>query len=141
MAHSYYELHYHLVWGTKGREAMVLPDLRYRLYACIRENCEAKACTVHEIGGVEDHVHVALSIPATASVAEVVHDAKGSSSHLVNAEGIGRGLYWQPGYGAMSIRKKDVPAVRRYIQEQKQRHDESRLWADLERLGEDGVPA
>ena len=137
MAHSYYELHYHLVWATKQREPTILADIRDRLYACVQCKCEELKCTIHGIGGVEDHVHLVLSIPAALAVAKVAHDIKGSSSHLINAEGIGRGLYWQPGYGAISIRKKDIPIVRRYIHEQTQRHAESRIWSELEKIGDE----
>ena len=135
MAHSYYELHYHLVWATKLREPMVLPELQGRLYACIRDKCQALGCIVHEIGGVEDHVHVALSVPATIAVAKVAHDAKGSSSHLINTEGVGKGLYWQPGYGVVTVRRRDVPIVCKYIREQRRRHAADQLWPELERIG------
>jgi len=138
MGHSYYELHYHLVWATRLREPLIVAEIRNRLYACIREKCEQLGCRVHEVCGVQDHIHVALSIPASVPVSKVVHGIKGSSSHLVNAEGIGMGLHWQPGYGAITIRRKDVPIVQRYIREQEQRHAEQRVWEGLEQMGQDG---
>ena len=137
MSHSYYELHYHLVWATKLREPTILPEIRERLYLCIRRKSEELGCKVHAVGGISDHVHLELSIPATLPVAKVVHDVKGSSSHLINSEGLGIGLHWQPGYGAISIRKKDVPIVCGYINEQEQRHSENRLWAELEKTTDD----
>lgn len=132
MPHSRYELHYHLVWATRLREPTITADVRERIYACIRTKCEDLGCRVHAVGGTEDHVHLAVSIPANVAVARVAHRVKGSSSHLVNAEALGHGLYWQAGYGAMSIRKKDVPSVRRYIAEQPLRHSERRLWPEIE---------
>jgi len=137
MSHSYYELHYHLVWATRLREPAILPEVQDRLYGCIREKCEALGCRVHEIGGVRDHIHLALAVPAPVAVARVAHDAKGSSSHLMNSEAIGKGLYWQQGYGAVSIRRKDVPIVREYIRQQERRHAEDRLWPELERTSSD----
>ena len=132
MPHSYYELHYHIVWATRDREPRLVPEIRDRVYACIRRKCEELGCEVHAIGGLDDHVHVAISIPATVTVAQVAHDAKGSSSHLANQLAIGDSLYWQPGYGAITIRKKDLPAVCRYIHEQQKRHDARNTWPGLE---------
>ena len=95
---------------------------------------------MHAIGGLDDHVHIAVSIPATVTVAQVAHNAKGSSSHLANQLTIGDSLYWQPGYGAITIRKKDLPTVCKYIHEQQKRHDAGKTWPGLEHLDAEETP-
>ncbi len=75
------------------------------------------------IGGVEGHVHVLVRIPTTVSVAGLVKQIKGSSSHLVTHRLGGRETFkWQGGYGAFTVSKENVPAVRRYVLRQKEHH-------------------
>jgi len=75
------------------------------------------------IGGTEDHVHVLVRIPATISVADLVKQIKGSSSHMVN-HSVPRwnGFKWQGAYGAFTVSKTLGPAVRSYILGQEEHH-------------------
>jgi len=41
-------------------------------------------CTVLAINGVEDHIHVLLSLPSTVTIAELAKRMKGAYSHFVN---------------------------------------------------------
>ncbi len=77
------------------------------------------------MGCVEDHVHLLLTLKPTDTVADVVKKLKGSSSHFINVEaGSAQALYWQRGYGAVSLRKRDIPFVKEYVERQKQHHGE-----------------
>jgi REP element-mobilizing transposase RayT len=84
-----------------------------------REN-SAKALA---IGGVEDHVHLLLSIPATLSVAKAIQLVKGASSKWVHETFPKRRLFaWQEGYGAFSIGISQVASTVAYIQSQSEHH-------------------
>ena len=75
------------------------------------------------IGGTLDHVHLLVRFPTTLSVAKLAKEVKGVSSHLVtHVLRPGEFFKWQGGYGAFTLRKKDVPVVQRYIQKQKEHH-------------------
>jgi putative transposase len=39
---------------------------------------------VHEIGGIETHVHIAVTIPPTLAISDFIGQLKGGSSHDVN---------------------------------------------------------
>jgi len=55
------------------------------------------------IGGVEDHVHVLLSLPSTLSIAKAVQLLKGNSSKWIHQTSANQRLFeWQVGYGAFS---------------------------------------
>ena len=82
--HSFVSCLMHCVWATKERRPLIKPDLQQRLWPYLggiaREN-KMKALIV---GGVEDHVHVLLSIPSTLSVAKSIQLLKGNSSKWIH---------------------------------------------------------
>ena len=75
----------------------------------------------------------------TISVAALMKEIKGTSSHLVTHEITpGEFFKWQGGYRAFTLRKTEVPHVKAYIENQKQHHAENNLQADWEMAYADG---
>jgi REP element-mobilizing transposase RayT len=75
-----------------------------------------------QIGGMPDHVHILLSMPAALSLAEGMRHLKGVSSWWMHHE-LGRGNFgWQEGYGAFSIGVAQIEATRQYIERQTEHH-------------------
>ena len=90
----------------------------------------------HDVGGTENHVHTALSVPPTLLISEFIGRLKGGSSHEVNQVfGPGR-LQWQNGYGVVSFGTRDLEWVKAYIRDQKQHHAAGRVFERLERITE-----
>jgi putative transposase len=59
-------------------------------------------------------------------------------SHYINKEsGLNETLYWQDGYGVVTLRESEVPRVVRYIQHQKEHHRINQLSAILEQIEAD----
>jgi putative transposase len=120
---AYAQLFVHLVWATEGRQPWIVPSLREPLYAAITAKCRALGCPPIAVGGVEDHVHLLVSLTPALSVAKLVKDVKGSSSHLVTHMLAQETQFrWQAGYGAFSLRRDDVPVVRHYVGRQREHH-------------------
>jgi putative transposase len=90
------------------------------------------------IGGVADHVHLLVRFPTSVSLARLVQQLKGSSSHLVNHlhPEVRRRFRWQGGYSAFTLARRDVPAVSRYILRQEEHHRSRKLSPALESLPE-----
>ena len=123
MSKVYSELVYHLVWATRDRQPLISPEVGACLLPYIKQKCRQLGYALHAAECVEDHVHLLLTLKPTDAVADVVKRLKGSSSHFINNEaGSGQVLYWQRGYGALTLRKKDIPFVREYIERQKEHH-------------------
>jgi len=75
------------------------------------------------VGGVEDHVHVLLSIPPTLAIAKAIQLLKGNSSKWVHETFPDKRLFgWQGGYGAFSVSISGVNETVSYIKNQKQHH-------------------
>jgi len=77
------------------------------------------------IGGVADHVHLLLSLPATLSISKAMQLLKGNSSKWLRdtfPELHAQGFAWQEGFGAFSISISRVDDTVQYIQKQGEHH-------------------
>ena len=76
-----------------------------------------------QVGGMPDHVHIALALPPTRSVSDALHLLKGGSSKwMKDAFPKMSDFAWQDGYGAFSVSKSNLPDVIDYIQKQRGHH-------------------
>lgn len=137
MANTYTELYYHFIWTTKGRQPLITPAMEEHLYRYIRHKCGMSSVLIHALNGMPDHVHLACTLPANLSIAAFLATIKGSSAHFINhlpdAE---YQLYWQPGYGALTFTKRELPRIVAYIDDQKAHHGEGTLSPRMEREAE-----
>jgi len=123
MANTYTSINIHYVFSTKNRAPIIIGDLRERLWAFMggiaRENQMKALC----VGGVEDHVHLLVSMPTTLSIAKGIQLIKGGASawvHETFAEM--RNFAWQEGYGAFSVSISHLTDTIAYIKNQEEHH-------------------
>lgn len=86
MAHSYVSALFHCVFSTKGRRRHITGDLQTRLWPYIGGIARDNKMTALSIGGVEDHLHILLSLPSTIEIAKALQLLKGGSSKWVHEE-------------------------------------------------------
>ncbi len=123
MAHSYICNHVHYVFSTKHRQKMITPELEARLWPYMGGIARENKMKALAIGGVEDHAHVFLSLPATITIAKAIQLVKGGSSKWISDTFPShRGFEWQEGYGAFGISISHVEATIAYINNQHQHH-------------------
>jgi REP element-mobilizing transposase RayT len=67
---SYVSAYFHCVFSTKERRPLITSDLRERLWPFLGGIARQNKIKAMEIGGVEDHVHILLSLPATLPVSK-----------------------------------------------------------------------
>lgn len=80
MANTYTALYYHVVFSTKNREAWISPSIEERVWEYLGGIARNNDISPVQIGGVEDHIHLVVSIPATLSISKAVQLVKGGSS-------------------------------------------------------------
>jgi putative transposase len=131
----YWRLFYHAVWTTRGREPLISPEIERAVYGILRDAADRHQLMVHAIGGVEDHVHVALSIPPSISIADAIGKLKGASAYQINrrySSKLGHTFAWQAEYGITSLSDSPLEAVRNYIKSQRRRHSVGQVRPELE---------
>ncbi len=130
---SYWRLYYHFVWTTKRRAPLIEPSFKAELYASIAAKTEGLGAILHALGGIEEHVHLAASVPPKIPLATFVGQVKGNSSHFVNHVIKPDFVFqWQAEYGVVSFGEKHLPFVVRYIHNQQQHHANNTTIARLE---------
>src|SRR5438045_9252270 len=85
MANTYTSLHYHVVVSTNNRQPFLIEPIRERLFAYLGGIARENGMNALELGGVADHVHLLLSIPASLAVSKSVQVINGCSSHWSKA--------------------------------------------------------
>ena len=116
-ANSYLSLYVHIVFSTKGGQALITPILQDRLWAYMGGIARENYMKALSIGGTQDHVHVLLSLAATLPVAKAVQLIKSGSSKWVHGTFVdSRRFAWQEGYGAFSVNVSLLEETIHYIE-------------------------
>lgn len=124
MPHTYTSLLYHVVFSTKDRRRTINEDLQPRLWSYMGGIARTNNFKALTIGGMDDHVHLLLSLPAKLPIAKAVQLIKAGSSKWVHEELGNRLFSWQEAYGAFTIGVSQVEVTRNYIRNQKEHHRE-----------------
>ena len=139
MTHNYTRLFYHFVWSTWGRTPLLVGDVAERAYAVIRSQCKVQEGKVFALGGIENHVHLLVGLPATRDLPEFIKNVKGVSSRTLN-QCYGRSAWsfkWQGRYGVTTVSPAHMSRIKRYIENQKQHHATGDLWPLSEQIETD----
>ena len=120
---SYVASYYHCVFSTKERRPVITPALRERLWPFLGGIARQNKMKAVEIGGVADHVHILLSLPATMPVAKALQLLKGGSSKWVHETFPEHRLFaWQVKYGAFGVSVSQLDRIIAYIKGQEAHH-------------------
>jgi len=132
----YWELYYHIVWRTKDSAPMLTASVEPMTHKYLTHRAlQTNEAMVHAIGGIEDHIHMAVSLPPTVEIAKWIGDVKGARAHHINHRPCGLGaLAWQTEYGVVSFGKRDLPWVVDDIKRQREHHAAGRVEHRLERI-------
>lgn len=122
MSHRFTALFAHLIFSTKDRIPHLDPELAPECLAYIGGIVENIGARRIAIGGVADHVHLLVDIPATTAVSDLVRTLKSNSSKWVHESRNRSKFAWQKGYSAFSVSRSGVDAVVRYIGNQEKHH-------------------
>jgi REP element-mobilizing transposase RayT len=122
MSHTYCCSLYHCVFSTKDRRKTIIPEIQPRLWAYMGGIAREHQMTALGIGGIEDHVHLLLSLSSSISIAAAMREIKNASSHWMHETCAINGFEWQEGYGAFSVGWTQVSATLAYIARQEEHH-------------------
>lgn len=129
---SYWRLHYHLVWATKNREPLIDEAKEVAIAESLQATCSRLGVKVHAVGIVPDHCHLAVSVPPTLTLVDVVRQLKGASSRAATVA-TGETFSWQSEYGALTFSDHGLNDLITYVQNQKQHHSDGNTFPGLER--------
>ena len=102
---------------------MITPELQPRLFQYMGGIARENKIKLLAAGGVDDHVHLLISMPSTISISKAMQLIKGGSSKWIHETFPEHRLFeWQQGYGAFSIGVSDIERTTEYINHQAEHH-------------------
>ncbi len=123
MAQSLSQILLHLIFSTKNRAPLISADIEAHLFAYMATCCRNLGCEVYKIGGTENHVHIACTLPRTMTVSKLMEEAKATSSKWIKTQGAHyQDFAWQAGYGVFSLGQSQLETLINYINKQKKHH-------------------
>jgi len=113
----------HVVFSTKDRAPLLGAEIRPALHGYLATVARNADCECFRVGGVADHVHLAIRLARTVTVADLVETLKTSSSKWLKTQSPALASFaWQRGYGAFSVGPSDLNALLHYIDNQDEHH-------------------
>ncbi len=121
----------HLIFSTKGRRPLLTDAIRSEMHSYVASAVGPENICVR-VGGVADHVHIALFLARTESMSRLVERLKVSSSKWIKTKGVEFAKFgWQRGYAAFSVGLSDRTALVRYIDAQAAHHQRRDFQAEM----------
>jgi putative transposase len=138
MGQVFYKIFYHVTWTTDLRQSLISPKVEEVLYPFLENKAKRFKSFILGIGGTDNHIHVAITIPPSESVSDIVGKLKGSSSYFLNQElQITKYFGWQDGFGVLSFAEKDLKQILNYINRQKEHHESGSLNSSFEKQSDE----
>jgi REP element-mobilizing transposase RayT len=123
MANTFTSLHYHVIFSTKNREPGIGREIEERVWAYLGGIAREGGLKALLIGGIENHVHLLLGLPASTSLSKAVQLIKGGSSGWIKETFPGsHNFAWQDGFAGFTVSKSQIPEVEAYIRNQREHH-------------------
>ena len=123
MAQSLSHILIHVIFSTKDRTPFIKSDIKSQLHAYLASTCRNLKCECFRVGGVENHVHLALELPRTFTLSKLLETLKSSSSEWLKSQSPELNEFaWQGGYGAFSFSFSHLNALCSYIDQQEEHH-------------------
>ena len=122
----------HIIFSTKSRRPLIIPEVREALKAYLIGTLKNLDSPSIETNCVEDHVHILCWVSKNHALKKILEEVKKSSSKWIKTKGRGlNDFYWQAGYGAFSVSQSNVEAVREYISRQEEHHKKMTFQEEL----------
>jgi REP element-mobilizing transposase RayT len=113
----------HVIFSTKNRRPLLVKTLRTEMFAYLSGVAREMSCECFRVGGVADHVHLAVTLPRTVTQAQLVEELKTASSRWAKTrDDASEKFSWQRGYGCFSVSPPALPSLCDYIDRQEEHH-------------------
>ncbi len=113
---------YHIIFATKNREPVIVPEWLTRLHEYLGGAVHGLGGTPQGVGGVADHVHLLIGLKPTHCLSDFMRELKKSSSVWIADTMNTPDFRWQEGYAAFSVSASARADVQNYIAGQEEHH-------------------
>lgn len=124
-AHSVFDLHVHLVFGTKYRRKVLSIPAIQDLRSIFAEICTKHEANLIECDGEDDHVDLLIHYPPKVALSKLINNLKGTSSRYLREDRpeisgyYRKGVLWSPSYFAGSCGGAPLSVIAEYVKQQR----------------------
>lgn len=123
MPGTFSQIYIQIVFAVRNRESLIRSSWEQELYRYITGIIQNKGQKMLQINGMPDHIHFLMGMKPSCCLSDLVREVKKSSNGFVNENNFIRSKFqWQDGFGAFSYSNSSLDGVIRYIQLQKEHH-------------------
>lgn len=127
---------YHIVLRTKNSVPTIIATSEEILYRYIWRFTEEQKGILYAIGGMADHIHMLVRLPATVPLSDFMRGVKTTTSKFAVQH---PSLFptfdgWAKGYFCETYSHTQADVVRRYIKGQKEHHRKTSFYEELRKL-------
>jgi putative transposase len=123
MANTYTQIHIHAIFAIKNRVSLIDASWESRLYEYIAGTIRSNNHKPLVVNGMPDHIHAVFGLGTNQSISDLLDVIKSCSSKWINENNFLKNKFnWQKGYGAFACSKSRLPALIKYVQNQKEHH-------------------
>jgi len=123
MGQSLVKNYIHIVFSTKHRQPIILPEYEHELHSYLGGICKNLDCQPIKVGGYTDHIHILCMLSKKIALMKLLEEVKSHSSKWMKTKDeLLKNFYWQDGYGAFSVNPAEVDIVIAYIANQHEHH-------------------
>jgi len=123
MANTYTQIYIQYIFAVQNRASLIKDHWQTDLYKFMTGIIEQQEHRLFSINGIQDHVHILVSMNPKHAPSDLMYHVKRSSSIWINDNKLCPGKFaWQEGFGAFSYGKSQIPTIIRYIENQQQHH-------------------
>jgi REP element-mobilizing transposase RayT len=134
LANTYTQLHIHLVFAVKYRQALIEAAWKADLHKYLTVLIQAHEHKLLQVNSMPDHVHILAGIRPHEAISTLVQHIKTESSKWIKAQSFATNFSWQEGFGAFSYSRSHVSDVIRYIQNQEAHHRKENFLDEYRRM-------
>lgn len=122
MPSTHTSLYFHLIFSTKDRLPLIAKDWKDKLHAYLGGIVRNQKGVALAVGGVDNHIHLLVSLKATHCLSDFMRELKASSSDWAHREIGLKEFGWQVGYGAFTVSPNHLDRVKNYVLNQEKHH-------------------
>ena len=126
MANTYTQLFIHYIFAVQNRKCLINKSWQSNLYKYMSGIIEQQGHKLYIINGMNDHIHILISMSPNQSPSDLMYHLKRSSSKWINQNKLSLERFsWQEGFGAFSLGKSQLDVIIKYIENQQEHHKQS----------------
>lgn len=120
---SYNQSVYHIIIRTKYSRQAINPQYAPKLYAYIWGIIKKHKGVLYRINGMEDHIHIVSSLPATIALSDYVRNIKSSSSFWIKRSSFFPNFVgWGKEYCSLTYSYREKKMIVDYVKNQQSHH-------------------